>query len=418
VSQALPRRTVVVLLAFLSVFVCYMDRVNISVAIIPMGEELGWSPQTQGTVLSSFFAGYLLLQIVGGRLADRFGGKVVLGAGVLAWSLFTALTPPAAHLGLGVLLAARIAMGMGESVAFPSIYSLYGRWVPLRERSRAVGLSNSGIPLGTVFALIVTPYIVERLGWEWVFYLFGALGLFWLVAWQRMVTADPADHPRIHPEELATIRAEAPTAAEASPSIAAFLRSAPVWAIVVTHFCNNWSLYVLLSWLPTFVNKGLGVDYSAVGWFTMLPSVASFVFLNVAGSVADRLIGAGMPVGRVRKLMQGVGFGGLAAALFVVGTVESAWTAIVVMSAGTAVGAFVTGGFAVNHMDIAPKYAGTMMGITNTAGTIPGVIGVFVSGLILERTGSWALVFQTAAGITLFGLVFFLVFASGEREFD
>ena len=415
----MPRRRIVVLLAFLSVFVCYMDRVNISVAIIPMAEDLGWSPQTQGTVLSSFFVGYLLLQIVGGRLADRFGGKIVLGVGVLLWSLFTVLTPPAAHLGLGILIATRIAMGMGEAVAFPSIYSIYGRWIPLSERSRAVGFSNSGIPLGTVFALVATPYIVESMGWEWAFYLFGALGVFWFAAWQRMVTADPAQHPEISAEELALIRSDAPTAeAGRAPSIAAFLRSRAVWAIVVAHFCNNWSLYVLLSWLPTFVNKGLGVDYSAVGWFTMIPNAASFVFLNVAGGVADRLIRTGMPVVRVRKLMQTIGFGGIASTLAVVGYVESAWAAIALMSVGTALGAFVTGGFAVNHMDIAPKYAGTMMGLTNTAGTIPGVIGVFVSGLILEATGSWALVFQVAAGITIFGLVFFLLFAKGEREFD
>ncbi len=86
------------LLTFVSVFICYIDRVNISVAIIPMAKEFGWSMQTQGIVLSAFFAGYLLLQIVGGRLADRFGGKMVLAVGVLAWSLFTLLTPPAAAL--------------------------------------------------------------------------------------------------------------------------------------------------------------------------------------------------------------------------------------------------------------------------------------------------------------------------------
>ena len=192
-----PRRHVVVFLAFLSVFVCYIDRVNISVAIIPMAEDLGWSMQTQGTVLSSFFVGYLLLQVVGGRLADRFGGKIVLGTGVLLWSLFTILTPPAAWLGIGVLIAARIAMGMGEAVTFPSIYSLYSKWVPLTERSRAVGFANSGIPLGTVFALVVTPIIVERLGWEWAFYLFGAVGIAWFVVWQRSVTALPQQHPAV-----------------------------------------------------------------------------------------------------------------------------------------------------------------------------------------------------------------------------
>jgi ACS family sodium-dependent inorganic phosphate cotransporter len=88
------------------------------------------------------------------------------------------------------------------------------------------------------------------------------------------------------------------------------------------------------------------------------------------------------------------------------------------MSVGMALGAFSTGGFAVNHMDLAPKYAGTLMGLTNTAGTIPGVIGVFVSGLILEATGSWALVFQVAAGITLIGLAFYLLFSSGRRLID
>jgi ACS family sodium-dependent inorganic phosphate cotransporter len=414
-----PRRHTVVFLAFLSVFVCYIDRVNISVAIIPMAEDLGWSMSRQGTVLSSFFVGYLLLQIVGGRLADRFGGKVVLATGVLAWSLFTILTPPAAFLGFGILIAARIAMGMGEAVTFPSIYSIYGRWVPLNERSRAVGLTNSGIPLGTVFALVVTPYIVESLGWEWAFYLFGAVGAVWFVFWQRSVTATPEQHPDVSSEERATIEAGTQVAAAGeSPPLMDFLKLPAVWAIIVAHFCNNWSLYVLLSWLPTFVNKGLGVDYSAVGWFTMIPHVASFVFLNVAGNISDRLISSGMDVGRVRKVMQTIGFGGIATALLIVGEVETAWMAIAVMATGSALGAFVTGGFAVNHMDIAPRHAGTLMGITNTAGTIPGIIGVFVSGLILEATGSWALVFQVAAGVTLFGLVVFLLFSSGKKLID
>jgi ACS family sodium-dependent inorganic phosphate cotransporter len=414
-----PRRYVVVVLSFLSVFVCYIDRVNISVAIIPMAEDLNWNMQTQGTVLSSFFIGYLLLQIIGGRLADRFGGKVVLGTGVLLWSLFTILTPPAAMLGFSILIACRIAMGMGEAVTFPSIYTTYSRWVPLRERSRAIGLTNSGIPLGTVFALVVTPIIVQKLGWEWAFYLFGAVGVVWFVFWQQMVTSTPATHPLVTEQEMEQIHGDArPDESIESPPIKEFLKCMPVWAIIVTHFCNNWSLYVLLSWLPTFINKGLGVDYASVGWVTMIPHIASFMFLNIAGNIADRMIRSGMAVGRVRKIMQSIGFGGITIALAVVGEVESVWVAIAIMATGNALGAFVTGGFAVNHMDIAPRHAGTLMGITNTAGTIPGIIGVFISGLILELTGSWALVFQVAAGVTLFGLIFFLVFSKAEKIFD
>jgi|TARA_B110000305_G_scaffold234488_1_gene292611 MFS family permease len=417
------KRNTVVLFSFFAVFICYIDRVNMSVAIIPMAEDLGWGMQMQGTILSSFFVGYLLLQIVGGRLADRFGGKLVLGVGVLAWSLFTILTPPAASIGLGLLLATRILMGMGEAVTFPSIYSLYAKWVPMTERSRAIGFTNSGIPFGTVFALIVTPYIVSIWGWQWAFYSFGLVGVVWWYFWHRMIRSAPTAQPPLGPSPQPLTTNEASSDPQSDEAIGpvpwrAMLSSTAVWAIIVAHFCNNWSLYVLLSWLPTFVNKGLGVDYATVGWFTMIPHVASFFCLNLAGSLADRLVRNGWRVIVVRKLFQTIGFGGIALSLAVVGYIPTAELAIAVMAAGSALGAFVTGGFAVNHMDIAPKYAGTLMGITNTAGTIPGIIGVFVSGLILELTGSWTLVFQVAAGVTLFGMVFYLVFAKAEKLFD
>ena len=414
----MARRRWLVLLCFVAVFVCYADRTNISVAIIPMAHDLGWDKSVQGMVLSSFFVGYLLLQIVGGRLADRFGGKAVLTTGVLVWSLFTVLTPPAAMAGLWVLIAVRIGMGLGEAVTFPSIYALYSRWVPLGERARAVALANSGIPFGSIAALVLTPIIVVWLGWPWVFYLFGVLGLLWYLVWQPSVASTPQEHPHVGEEERALIERELGDSKPVALPLLTFLRLPAVWAIVICHFCNNWSLYVLMNWLPTYFTEGLGVDYAAVGWFTMIPSIASFFFLNVAGSVADRMIRSGMPVARVRRICQSIGFGGIATSLLVVGYVQDVWLAIAIMTVGNCIGAFVTGGFAVNHMDIAPKHAGTLMGITNTAGTIPGIIGVYVSGLILQATGSWILVFQVAAGVTLFGLVFFLAFARGEKLVD
>ncbi|MFP6836325.1 MAG: MFS transporter [Pseudomonadales bacterium] len=166
------------------------------------------------------------------------------------------------------------------------------------------------------------------------------------------------------------------------------------------------------------MNKGLGVDYASVGWYTMIPHLALFLSLNVAGSVADRMIERGMDVGRVRKIMQTISFASIATALLIVAQVETAWMAIAVMSVGNALGACGVGGFGVNHLDIGPKYAGTLIGITNTAGTISGIIGVFISGVILEQTGSWALVFQVAAGVTLFGMAFYLLFASSEKIWD
>lgn len=400
-------------------FICYIDRVNISIAIIPMSEEFGWDRGTQGLVMSSFFAGYLLTQIAGGWLADRFGGKAVLGFGVVFWSIFTVITPPAAFAGLAFLIISRVGMGLGEAVTFPSIYSLFSRWLPITERTRAIGLNASAIPLGTVFALLLTPVIVLSLGWEWAFYLFGAVGIVWYLFWMRFATTSPADHPGMTPEELAIIQADQVEEQHAEPPpIRAMLGSMAVWAIIVSHFCANWGGYVLLSWLPTYISQGLGVDFADVGIFTMIPAVVSFLFLNVAGWTTDKLISSGWDVTFVRKLMQTVGFGGGAFVLAVVGYVQSAPMAIALMSFGSVVGAFALGGWGSNHMDIAPRHAGTLMGITNTAGTIPGIIGVYVSGLILQWTNSWILVFQVAAALNIFGLVFYLIFASTKQEFD
>lgn len=415
----LPVRATVVAMCFAAVFVCYIDRVNISIAIIPMARDLGWSPATQGLVLSSFYVGYLLMQIGGGRLADRFGGKLVLGLGVLLWSLFTIVTPPAAFLGFGALLLARIGMGLGEAVTFPSIYNMIARWIPPAEKARAVGFATTGIPVGTVFALIVTPVIVQSLGWAWAFYLFGAVGVLWYAAWRRLVTARPEEHPRIGAGELALLQdPHAPEDSAGTPPLLHFLRNRAMWAIIAAHFCGNWTLYVVLSWLPKYVNEGLGVSFAAVGVVSMLPHVASLLFYNVWGATADRMIAVGFSVTFVRKLMQTIAFGGLAVCLLLIELAEGIWVAMALLVMAKVLGAAAIGGYAVNHMDIGPRHAGTLMGISNTAGTLPGIVGVYVTGLILELTGSWALVFQVTAGVALVGMVVYLLFASGEKQFD
>lgn len=414
-----PRRFTLVGLCALATVICYVDRINISVAVIPMAEDLGWDKTRMGMVLSAFFYGYLATQVLGGWLADRFGGKVVLGAGVLLWSLFTILTPPAAMTGLVVLFLTRVAMGIGEGVAFPSIYSLFSRWLPAQERSRAIALNMSGIPLGTILALVLTPWIVVRWGWETAFYAFGAVGFLWWIFWHLWGSASPDQHPSISRRELEHIRAGTLTASEIrTVPWRALLSHSAVWAIIVSHFCNNWGAYVLLSWLPTYVNQALGVELAAVGLYTMLPFLMSAVGMNVAGWFADRLLERGLSITAVRKLLQTIGFGGAATVLLVIGHVTSAPLAMFLMSIATFLAAMAISGFGANHLDIAPRYAGVLMGISNTAGTVPGIVGVTVTGMILDATQSWVLVFSLAAAVYLVGLVVWLLFATGERVFD
>ena len=181
------------------------------------------------------------------------------------------------------LIVARVCMGLGEAATFPSVYSLISRWFPSNETTKAVALNASGIPVGTVLALLLTPIIVEQLGWEWAFYLFGLLGVVWYVVWALTVTTNPEDHAKISTKELLYMRSNAPAKGKISrPPIGAFLRNKAVWTIIVVHFCTNWTSYVFLSWLPKYVNDGLGVPFAAIGLIAILPHLTSFICLNLS----------------------------------------------------------------------------------------------------------------------------------------
>ena len=397
-----PAYYTVVGLCFAAVFISYLDRTNISVASIAMQEQFRWTETTKGFVLSSFFIGYLLLQVVSGTLANRYGGKLVLGLAVLWWSLFTVLTPPAAQVSLAVLIGARIGLGLGEAAVFPASINMVGRWVPVATRSRAVALFTSGLSLGTVFALPVTGTLVRSYGWPMPFYVFGALGLVWAVAWFTRVGSGRGVEP------------ETPSAQRTIPW-RGILTTPAVGAIVVNHFCHNWALYVLLAWLPSYFKATFGVTLASAGFLSAAPWATSFLMANVAGAWADRMIIAGHSTTFVRKLLQVTAFSGAALFLLLLQLAGSVTSGLLIMCGATGCLALCFAGFAPNAFDIAPRYADVIWGISNTVATVPGVVGVAITGWLVDRTGGYAAPFLVTAGIAVFGAVVFLVFGSGRR---
>jgi ACS family sodium-dependent inorganic phosphate cotransporter len=409
----------VVLLCFFATFICYIDRVNISVAIIPMAEQFGWSDTQRGFVLSSFFVGYLVTQVVGGWLAAKLGGKAVLGFGVLWWSLFTILTPLSAVAAFPALIAARILMGVGEGVAFPATYNLLGRWVPLRERSRAAAFNLSAIPLGTLFAVTATPFLAVAYGWPSVFYVFGAAGFVWFAFWWFLA----GDRPQSPAAGASGTAGQGEAAGQDDrpdheiPWRRIF-RTRAVWAIIIGHFANNWGLYVLLSWLPSYFASELGINLRSVWIYVAPPWIASFVMSNVAGWIADRMIRSGQSVTATRKIIQTVGFVGPAVALgFLAGT-SDAVSALIWITIALGLASFTFAGAGCNHLDISPRHAGVLFGISNTAGTLPGIIGVALTGFLVDQTGTFAAAFYLTACILLLGWIVFLLFGTAERILD
>ena len=414
-----------VFMTVMAVYICMIDRIAISIAIIPMAKENGWSPTIQGAVMSAFFAGYVILQVPAGYLSDRFGGKWVLGLGVLFWSLFTLLTPLSAVLGISMLLACRFLMGVAEAVTWPSIYSLYSRWVHPDRRASAVGLMNSGIAGGSVIALICTPWLISEWSWQGAFYLYAVLGLLWFVYWTARASSRPSVSPEWEHTDF-TIDSTPLVDAQAVPSSAVYprltlkrmLRSRAVWAVVVAHVCVNWSLYLVLSWFPTFINQELGADLQLAGLLALAPTVVSLIMAPVAGRLFDRSIARGADRLRVRRVMQSLAFAGIAGAMLAITYTESLFLSVAIITVSNALTAFSIGGFATNHLDIAPNQSGFLMGMTNTLAAISSSASVFVSGLIQEATGGWDAVFQTAALVSVGGALIYVVFSGVEREFD
>jgi ACS family sodium-dependent inorganic phosphate cotransporter len=398
-----PAYFAVVILLCAAVFISYADRTNISVGAIAMQAQFGWSDTQKGFVLSAFFIGYLPLMIASGALVNRYGGRIILGIAVIWWSTFTALTPRAALLSLPALVIARVALGLGEAAVFPACFNMIAHWVPSASRSRAVALVTSSGALGTVIALPVSGWLVRDYGWGMPFYSFGLAGLVWAAFWfARLTNSDGAD--RLH------------SIAHGRIPWRQIMNSRAVWAIIVAHFCYNWCSYVLLAWLPSYFKSAFGLTIAGAGMISAAPWLVVFLMANVAGNVADYLMRAGYSATFVRKLVQTIGLGGAGIFLLRLPTATSITAALVIMCLATGSLATCQAGFAPNCLDVAPRHADIVYGISNTFATLPGLFGVFVTGWLVDRTGSFAVPFIVTACVALLGAIVFQLFGSGERQ--
>ncbi|XP_051145349.1 ascorbate transporter, chloroplastic-like [Andrographis paniculata] len=416
--EQFPKRWVMVLLCFASFLLCNMDRVNMSIAILPMSKEFNWSSATVGLIQSSFFWGYLLTQIVGGIWADRIGGKLVLGFGVVWWSLATILTPIAAKIGLPFLLITRAFMGIGEGVAMPAMNNLLSKWVPVSERSRSLALVYSGMYLGSVTGLAVSPIMIHKFGWPSVFYSFGSLGSIWFALWLSKAHSSPSEDPNLSLEEKKLIMGGSISKDPVSRiPWKKILSKAPVWALIISHFCHNWGTFILLTWMPTYYNQVLKFNLTESGLFCVLPWLTMAVFANIGGWIADTLVSRGLSITSVRKIMQSIGFLGPAFFLAQLSRVKTPALAVLCMACSQGSDAFSQSGLYSNHQDIGPRYSGVLLGLSNTAGVLAGVFGTAATGYILQK-GSWDDVFKVAVVLYIVGTLVWNLFSTGEKILD
>ncbi|KAI7838246.1 hypothetical protein COHA_007991 [Chlorella ohadii] len=436
-----------------------MDKVNISVAIIPMAQDFGWSPTVAGLVQSSFFYGYLLSQIPGGYAASLWGGRTVLPAGVFLWSTATAGVPLLAGT-LPGLYFSRALVGLGEGVAPSAATDIVARSIPTDQRSRAISFIFGGLHVGSLLGLLLAPLCIERFGWPSVFYLFGGMGLVWCLWWEKLVAEVAASEPELvaaltsedgPPDPSHTAQqqkqqqlgdsavrlaggAAAAVAADDAGSAGhgghggvinarqpvpwrAFVRNAPLRALAYTHFCNNWFHYTMLAWLPTYFSDSLSLNLARAAQVSLLPPVAAIAASALAGPSADALISRGVPVETVRKASQCLAFLGPAACLTAASFMESGPASVALVTLALGLASFSLAGLYSNHPDLSPRYASVLLGITNTTGALPGIVGVACTGWLFDHTGSWGLaLFAPSIFFFLTGSAAYVKWGSADRQ--
>uniref|UniRef100_H2LU46 Sialin n=1 Tax=Oryzias latipes TaxID=8090 RepID=H2LU46_ORYLA len=433
---------------FLGFSVVYGLRVNLSVAMVamvnttdpdatknssvihacplPSGAENGsqtfqqpipqypWDSETQGWLLGAFFFGYLCTQIPGGYLAGHYGGSIFLGLGVLGTAVLTLFTPLAAKWGSYWLFALRALEGFGEVGG--SMMAMWARWAPPLERSRLTTLSGSGSSFGAFLALPLTGYICEQLGWPAVFYICGGAGCFWAVLWFAFVSDDPRTHRRISDEErdyiINSIGPQGTGHGWTLPLLSMML-SVPLWAIILTQMSANWAFYTLLTSLPTYMSDILHFDLQSVRlWFCCIGMDHVLIyFQSVSRALLIRIM---LFLGKIPPQKANV-------QLFLVAVNYAGCDHILTVTFFTlssSLGGTSAPGVYINQIDIAPRYAGFLLGITNTFGTIPGVLAPIVTGYFTEdhSLAGWRKVFWVAAGINLGGAIIYLLLGTADIQ--
>lgn len=384
-----------------------------------------WDTNKQGIILAAFFYGYITTQILGGVLAQRYGGKRLLLFGIGWTAVLTILTPVLTIYGdFPALVATRVLEGIGEGVTYPSMHAMLSKWAPPLERSKMVTSVYAGAQIGTVLAMPISGLLSDY-AWESVFYVFGALGLVWSVMWIFLTYDTPDTHPRIDPAERDYIQASQGLLLSKKGSLQtpwlSIAKSLPVYATAVAHFCNNWGYYTLLTCLPAYLKYILKFDIKSNGALSGVPYLMMWMAMIASGLGADHLRTKRiLSTTGVRKLFTAVGFLGPAACLVGTGYVEcnaAAAVALIVIAVGLS--GLSMAGWGVNHLDLAPPYAGTLMGITNMIATIPGFLGPSIVGVFTYKNQTrkaWRNVFFVSAAVYVFGTVFYCIFGSGRKQ--
>ncbi|XP_041979293.1 putative inorganic phosphate cotransporter isoform X2 [Aricia agestis] len=424
-------RHVQTFLLFLALVLAFSMRVNMSLAIVAMTDTFSdnsfeWSIQTQSVVLSSFFWGYVILQIPGGELAARYGGMILITISIAVNSAVTLIIPVAAYYGGWKLLCAcRVVQGLSQGFLYPSMHNLVGKWIPLEEKSRLGTLIYAGGQLGTAFQLLSSGFIADYWGWPAIFYVNGTLGVLWTVAYVYLGAASPQTSKMISAEERLYIQTSLGHVGghkKLKTPWKSIWTSLPFISLIVAHCGQNWGFWTLMTEMPSYMSKVLGVDIKANGAMSALPYLSIYVFSIPLSFLSDYVLKKKwLSVTVSRKVANSLGYYGPALALIGLSYAPAGdvTLAVTLLTVVVALNAGHYTGYLLVHIDMSPNFAGTLMGITNCFANIISIIAPLAAGAILNDetdASEWRKVFFVSSAVYIASNTFFLIFGTSERQ--
>lgn len=424
-------RWIVVSLLFLATAINYADRTVLSIAGPALTKSLNLNSVSMGYIFSAFGWSYVLAQLPGGWLLDRFGSRKIYAISLFSWSFITFMTGFtgifAGFTAIAVLFGLRFLLGIAEAPAFPGNSRITVAWFPAHETGTAAAIFNSAQYFATVLFAPVLGYIVQTHGWKWSFFFMGTIGFLFLIIFLKFVHA-PKKSRYINPAEMDYITkggalAEMDRAADHistgndSPKwkfLSQLLKNRMFVGVYIAQYCINAITFFFITWFPVYLVQARGMTILKAGIVAVLPAIFGFVGGNLGGIFSDHLLKRSGSLSVARKVPIVVGML-LSMSMIFCNYTSIEWLVVAFMALsyfGKGIGAL---GWAVNA-DTAPKEITGLSGsLFNTFGNLSSIITPIAIGYIIKVTGSfnWALVFVS---IHAFLAIVSYVFIVGKIE--
>ncbi|KAL1129023.1 hypothetical protein AAG570_013555, partial [Ranatra chinensis] len=347
-----------------------------------------WDEATQGLILSAFFWGYCVTYLPCGLITQNIGGKIMISAGILASSVCTLLIPIIVEtygaVGITIL---RFIIGLSQGPMFPGFNVLLSQWAPKKERGRLGAIVFAGSYLGSAISLTLSGIIIYSWSWKTVFYIFGSIGLIWLIFWQFICYEQPSHHPFISETELSYLNEEITKAKQKDiPPVPwkSILTSLPLWSLVIVQFGHDWGLFTVVADLPKYMRGVIHFSVTENGLLSSAPYLVMWLFAVACGWTIDWLVKEkNIDLTTVHKIFGTIGAIGPAAGIVGASYCGGHKTLVATLFAVAfgLMGAYVPSVW-LGTLALNPNYAGTVTSLVGGIGSTSGVFAPYVVGIL------------------------------------